>query len=285
MSRLSEWVDIQRRLVAHGGTVAYLRLKGPDDSTWGTWPITTENLADTIAATLSILSEELPKGKHPCMLRAYDEAGGEVSVLPQSVEGKSGVATSIAAEQLTLQKATSAAIYNANVMNEGLRKQVEHLNDSLATLAENNVTLIDQLQRMAAENADRDIRDARRNAANEAFLALCGAIQKNAEPLLELVVSKWNARKEPELMPAAPNAPPTETTESDHAPEGRREVSEAPEPGNGAAGNGAHQPQGDPPVDRPRAEGSGCDGAARTRARAHAPKRAAKSSKSSERRR
>lgn len=289
MSRLTEWVDMQRRLVQHGSGVAVLRLKGPDDSVWGTWPIDTEHLADTITATVQIISEELPKGRHPCQIRAYDENGGEVSVMPLSVEGKSSAATSAAAEQLTLQKATSAAIYNANVMNEGLRKQVEHLNESLSTLAENNVTLIDQLQTMAANNAERDLRDARRDAANEAFLAVCGAVQKNAAPLLELVLLKWGPKDKPtprveqaETKPPtieAPKPTPTET-EPPREPEQRQRQSTSPpasESGNGAPGNGAASPTRATVDARQRTAGVRRDGAASPGTGSHAARAARKS--------
>jgi hypothetical protein len=283
MSRLSEWVDMQRRLVQHGSGVSILRLKGPDDSTWGTWPIQTENLADTVAATVGMIAEELPKGRHACMLRAYDESGGEVSVLPQSVEGRSSAATSAAAEQLTLQKATSAAIYNANVQNEGLRKQIEHLNDAISTLSENNVTLIDQLQTMAAANADRDLKDARRDAATEMFIAVCGAVKAHAEPLLGLALAKWgpkpaltegtldpptspsaNSPSSPSSAPPAPSPPPVEPIERGKADD----RPEATQPSDDVDSDGPPATRPDPSDDRKRSSRDSEHGPARPGPRA-----------------
>jgi hypothetical protein len=209
MSRLSEWVDMQVRLVQHGGTVAVFRLKGPDDTNYGTWPVGTERLADCIATTASMLSDELPKGRHSFSVHAYDADGGEVAVMPYGVDGRSAGATSAAAEQLTLQKATSAAIFNANVLNEGLRKQVENLNQALAELSSSNVELIDRLQQMAADNAARDIADMRRDAVNDALVAACAAVKTHAEPLLELILMKWGPNPNPELAAAPTPAPAT----------------------------------------------------------------------------
>jgi hypothetical protein len=278
MSRLSEWVDMQVRLVQHGGTVAVFRLKGPDDTNYGTWPVGTERLADCIATTASMLSEELPKGRHSFSVHAYDADGGEVAVMPYGVDGRSAGATSAAAEQLTLQKATSAAIFNANVLNEGLRKQVENLNQSLAELSGSNVELIDRLQQMAADNAARDIADMRKDALNDALVAACAAVKNHAEPLLELVLAKWGTKLKPEL--AAPPAPATSATQAPDEPTTPVEpvqppvtseraepaqTSEAvngsiaerdPEPDNGHRGDPRHTPARDESHDRKRSQAS-----------------------------
>jgi hypothetical protein len=289
MSRLSEWVDMQVRLVQHGGTVAVFRLKGPDDTNYGTWPVGTERLADCIATTASMLSDELPKGRHSFSVHAYDADGGEVAVMPYGVDGRSAGATSAAAEQLTLQKATSAAIFNANVLNEGLRKQVENLNQSLAELSGSNVELIDRLQQMAADNAARDIADMRKDALNDALVAACAAVKNHAEPLLELVLAKWGPKNKPELTaPSAPSPPatqaPTEpttpvepaqpTVTSERAepaqtsePSNGSTAERDPEPDNGHRGDPRHQTARDAVNDRKRTQAgrrNGSSGASKT---------------------
>jgi len=245
MTRLSEWVDMQCRLVQHGGTVAVFRLKGPDETNYGTWPIGTEKLSDCIATTAAMVSEELPKGRHAFHVHAYDADGGEVAVMPFGVEGRSSGATSAAAEQLTLQKATSAAIFNANVMNEGLRKQVENLNSSIAELSAGNVELIDQIHKMAAENAARDIADMRKDAVNDAIITVCSAVKKNAEPLLGLLLAKWgpDAKKPALSAPSTPAAVPAAAPAPSPAPE--------PAPQAAAAPASPLEPNVEPATDQP----------------------------------
>ncbi len=252
MSRLTEWVDMQCRLVQHGGTVAIFRLKGPDETVYGTWPVGLEHIADAISTTIGMLGDELPKGRHGYMLHAYDADGGEVSTLPVGVEGRSSAATSAASEQLTLQKATSAAIFNANVLNEGLRKQLESSNQQLGELCENNAILIDRITTMAATNAARDIEDMRKDALNDALVAICAAVKQHAEPLLAFALEKWGPKPNAPKL-AAPSPAPTPPVTSEQPPAEPKPATEPPHdpsppesPPEPEKSNGQHAPERDP---------------------------------------
>jgi hypothetical protein len=230
MSNLSEWIDMQRRLVDHGSRVTTIRLRGPDGDVWGTWPVETEDLADAIVATMAMLQDGMPKGSYQVKVWAYDAADREVSMLPDTLRGRSQSATSAASEQLTLQKSTAAALYNAKVMNEGLAQQVAQLNQALESLQSSNLELMSTVTNMAAQTAERDIADMRRDALNDALITVGRWVEKNSDPLLTMLLAKFG----PKLLPPE-QQPTTESADAEAAkpePAAPPEPTEPPEPAN-----------------------------------------------------
>jgi hypothetical protein len=208
MSRLEEWVSNTIRTIEGTSVARLFRLKGPDQSTWGTWPADTPELGATIQACMLMLGEELPKGRHQVQVWAYDENGNELAMLPQAVHGRSDAAATAAAEQLTLQKATSAAIANATAMNEGLRRQIEVLNKAITETTESNVELLDTVQTLVAETAQREMAEARRNMVNQTLGVVCEAVQQYAKPLLALLVGKMDGPTAQAMVKAVSTQPP-----------------------------------------------------------------------------
>lgn len=248
MSKLEDWVDRQLRMIQGTSRACLFRLKGPDQSTWGTWTHETPELAATIQGTIAMLADELPKGRHAVTVWSYDEAGNELAMLPQAIHGVSDAATSAAAEQMTLQKATSAAIHNAEILNEGLRRQIAHLNEAISETSKNNVELLDTVQTLVAEHAQREMKEHRRDKLDATFHLVCDALGQHAPLLIELLMQRLKGKpaadaivKHVNSTPAAPPTPPTlppqqtpkaptngtgqkpsDGTDSDHAIEPRR---------------------------------------------------------------
>lgn len=250
MSRLEDWVEQQAKTITGKSKVQLFRLRGPDQSTWGTWPADSEEVAAAIQQCMVMLGEELPKGRHPVTVWAFDETGAEVAMLPQAVHGASDAATATGAgEALTLQKATSAAIMNANSLNEGLRRQCEHLNTALAETTQSNIELIETVQKLVAQNAEREMAESRREALNTTVHVVAEALQAHAPQLIGMLLGKLGTQEDeskpddgPPKLEGPPAPAPTPQPEPPNPPV--KVKTDARKPSDRADHHSTRKPQG-----------------------------------------
>jgi hypothetical protein len=275
MSRLEIWIDSVARTLQAGNELATtIHLEGPDGGTWGTWPIEIEKLGtlkNAIREAVEILSEELQAGRHAMKFVASHD-GRQLSVLPQTIAGRSTVASSAATEQRAMQQAVSLAVGNFEAMTVGLRQENERLrarNDQLEErLADALETSMAVQQAVAQLTLDTNREQARQQRMTELF--------ETAKPLLEVGLSligehvvkmaegpppaKRSHKRKPAEPPTAPNMrgtclpPATDVHASNHPPDG--------EPHPGDAGVATDEPRPSARRNKGRASRSSGDGPA-----------------------
>jgi hypothetical protein len=146
--RVTFWVEMQQK-VWHGDTnskASFITLKRRNsDEIIFRCPVDAENIPTIIKQFLQMQAEELPKGSHAFVLVATDEAGMQLSELPQTVKGSNHEASTAAQEQLALQNATAKGLANLDAVNQILQRNAEQLAEKLGAALEDKFAVLDEL--------------------------------------------------------------------------------------------------------------------------------------------
>ena len=191
---VSIWVSMQQR-VWHGETsskAAFITLKDrASDEIVFRCPADAENIAIMVKEFLALQAAELPaKSTHAFVLIATDEAGVQLSALPQTIRGMNHEAQSAAQEQLAMANAHAKTLANLDTLNQIATRNAELLADKLTSAIEDKFAVLDQLVTERATNHkdelehDRYLREQARkdklfDAFAENFMPIAGAIVKH----------------------------------------------------------------------------------------------------------
>lgn len=182
MSRFDNWLDLQLRLVDDGVACATIILEGPDGSPWGTWPSRFPNLGDSIDGIMSSFARELPRGKHACKLLALASDKTQISVYPMTVVGASQEATDSVQQQLTLQRAASLFIANAERSQKGLETMLTRTAEIAESVCRANAVLTDELTKLR-ESTSKERHEFMREEGKQQRM---NGLMTQLGPLLEL---------------------------------------------------------------------------------------------------
>lgn len=181
--RLSQWLDLQQRLINAGVAASQIRLEGPDSTPWGTWPIDLEDLPGTIRLAMTTLGEELPNGRHAARLIALDGEGNQLSVLPRAITGHCAMATSHASESVTYAKASAMVQQTAEQALLSLTNRAESAETRALELSEAVLALVQTVTEMQADGLDQELKRQESAAKADAFRMIGKSIAESLGPL------------------------------------------------------------------------------------------------------
>ncbi len=184
--RLANWLLTQRRLVDDGVAAAFVKLEGPDEKVWGTWPVSLEKLEDVVEQAFIAIGEELPTGRHQARLYSVDGKGEQLSVLPKMLTGRSQQARSAASEHTTHAKALAMNVATAESQLATMANRAERAETRAVELSEGIFKLIETVTRMQTEASDDEIKRQESLARCRAIEQIGGQVAQNIGPLLAL---------------------------------------------------------------------------------------------------
>jgi hypothetical protein len=186
MSKWENWIESQQRTVeADGVQAATIKLEAPDGQTWGTWSAKEPELAETIATTIELMVDDLPKERHACRLVSYDAKGEQLSVMPHAVQGRSAEAGKTSNTAKAHAQATAVALGNAEQVLGIQSRQLERLNHASTDLVEDNLVLRQKL----IEITTATLADRTQERLAEERMALFKELATTAKPLIEAVIA------------------------------------------------------------------------------------------------
>jgi hypothetical protein len=191
---VSIWVNMQQK-VWHGDTQSkarFITLKDrATDEIVFRCPAEADNIAIMVKEFLALQAAELPaKSTHAFVLIASDDAGVQLSALPQTIRGTNHEAQNAAQEQIQMANAHAKTLANLDTLNQIATRNAELLAENLATAIQDKFAVLDQLVTERATNHkdelehDRYLREqARRDkifdAFSENFMPIAGMIVKH----------------------------------------------------------------------------------------------------------
>jgi hypothetical protein len=183
--RLSDWLKRQKQIVEAGGRAAHtLILEGPDQKAWGSWPIQMKGLEEGATESQRGLEAGLATGQHLARWVALDAEGAQIAVLPITLQGRSNDASTAAKDAQALQRATSAALNNAEQVQTMLLNQLTRSEARNERIEEDLGELRGLLQGIMAEGQTSAV-DSQIALAREARM---NDLQKQAAPILDALL-------------------------------------------------------------------------------------------------